>query len=205
MRGRNNRFIRNGAIVRGVSVEIEGDGNTITVASGAVLSKVRFRIWGSNHRVEIAEGCRIGDGSIIWMQHSNTMLRIGQNTTIESAGIALVEDGMSIDIGEDCMIAYGVDFRTSDSHSVIDLATGKRTNPPGPIVIGDHVWIARNAQICKGVRIAGNSVVASHALVTKDVGPNCIVGGFPARVISENSSWHRELLEPQQTITIQAK
>lgn len=186
-------------MVQRVSFEVDGDNNTIVIAPGAHVSNVKFRIWGNNHHVEICEGCHFNGGTI-WVQHSGTRLRIGRNTTIEFAEFALVEDGMSIEIGEDCMMAYDIDFRTSDSHSVIDLETGKRLNPPAPIVVGNHVWIARGAQIGKGVHIGSNSIIGGHSVVTKDVPANLAVAGIPARTIRENCSWHRELLGTDATI-----
>lgn len=54
-----------------------------------------------------------------------------------------------------------------------------------PIVIKDNCWICSGATITGGVTIGENSVVAAGAVVTKDVPPNCIVGGVPAKVIRE--------------------
>ena len=54
-----------------------------------------------------------------------------------------------------------------------------------PIVIGDSVWIGEYAAILKGVTIGTGAVVASHAVVTKDVPPYTVVAGNPARVVKE--------------------
>jgi acetyltransferase-like isoleucine patch superfamily enzyme len=52
-----------------------------------------------------------------------------------------------------------------------------------PVVIGRNVWIGTKARICKGVTIGDNSIVAAHAVVTKDVPPNTIAAGNPARIV----------------------
>ena len=52
-----------------------------------------------------------------------------------------------------------------------------------PIIIGENCWIGTNVRICKGVTIGDNSVVAACSVVTKDVPPNCIVAGNPAKVV----------------------
>jgi acetyltransferase-like isoleucine patch superfamily enzyme len=52
-----------------------------------------------------------------------------------------------------------------------------------PIVIERNVWIAAGATIIGGVKVGENSVVAAGSVVTKDVPPNALVGGNPARVI----------------------
>ncbi|WP_163498974.1 sugar O-acetyltransferase [Helicobacter suis] len=51
------------------------------------------------------------------------------------------------------------------------------------IVIKNRVWIGINAVVCPGVTIGENSVVAAGSVVTKDVPPNVIVGGNPAKII----------------------
>ena len=52
-----------------------------------------------------------------------------------------------------------------------------------PIVIKRNVWIGQYSRILKGVTIGENSIVASNSVVTKDVPPNCIVAGNPAKVV----------------------
>lgn len=53
----------------------------------------------------------------------------------------------------------------------------------GDIVIGNDVWIGYEAVIMAGVHIGNGAVIASWAVVTKDVPPYTIVGGTPAREI----------------------
>ena len=50
--------------------------------------------------------------------------------------------------------------------------------------IVDNVFIGLGAIIMPGVRIGSNSIVAAGSVVTKDVPPNSVVGGNPAKVIS---------------------
>ena len=53
-----------------------------------------------------------------------------------------------------------------------------------PVTIEDDVWIGDRATII-GVTIGRGAVVAAGAVVTKDVAPNTIVGGVPAKVIRQ--------------------
>jgi maltose O-acetyltransferase len=58
-----------------------------------------------------------------------------------------------------------------------------------PVVIGNDVWIGTGAVILKGVTVGDRSVIAARAVVTRDVRPDAVVAGNPARVVkylSEN-------------------
>ena len=53
----------------------------------------------------------------------------------------------------------------------------------GAINISDNVWIGEGAIILGGISIGKNSVIAANAVVTKNIPPNTVVGGVPARRI----------------------
>lgn len=66
-----------------------------------------------------------------------------------------------------------------------DIPTKEQDYMEAPIVIEDDVWIGAGTIILAGVTIGKGSVVASNAVVNKDVPPYSIVGGVPAKVIKE--------------------
>ena len=76
----------------------------------------------------------------------------------------------------------------SDWHTIYDI-TGECINPPEPIIIGDNVWLGINSIILKGVTRGDNAIVAAGSVVTKNVPPNSIVAGNPAKVIKTNIYW----------------
>ena len=51
------------------------------------------------------------------------------------------------------------------------------------VVIEDYVWLASRVTVLPGVHIGRGAVVASGAVVTKDVPPLAIVAGVPAKII----------------------
>lgn len=53
----------------------------------------------------------------------------------------------------------------------------------GEVRICNNVWIGDKATILAGVTIGNNVIVASNAVVTKDVPSNCIVAGVPANIV----------------------
>ena len=93
----------------------------------------------------------------------------------------------NIEIGEKTIIAENVSVSDSDVHEIIDGAAIK--NSTKPIKIGDHVWIGKNAIICKGINIGDNAVIAAGSVVTKDVPAHCLVAGNPAIIKKENINW----------------
>ena len=52
-----------------------------------------------------------------------------------------------------------------------------------PVTINDGAWICIGATILPGVTIGENAVVAAGAVVTKDVAPDTVVAGVPARFV----------------------
>ena len=90
-----------------------------------------------------------------------------------------------IEIGKGCAISDNVCIADSDSHCI----DGQKDKVMAPIVIGDHVWIGKNAIVLKGVTIGSGAVVGAGSVVTKDVPSNTVVAGNPARPIKEIESW----------------
>ncbi|MCO7630553.1 CatB-related O-acetyltransferase [Pseudomonas guariconensis] len=64
-----------------------------------------------------------------------------------------------------------------------DVNRVKRRTQKPPVVIGHDVWIGTNTIITRGVNVGTGAIVASGAVVTKDVPPYAIVGGVPAKII----------------------
>ncbi|MBM7565995.1 maltose acetyltransferase domain-containing protein [Paenibacillus sacheonensis] len=91
-------------------------------------------------------------------------------------------DVCAIRLGDNCFLGPGVHIYTAthplDAEERISGAEfGK------PVTIGSSVWIGGRAVINPGITIGNNAVIASGAVVTKDVPDNVVVGGNPAKVI----------------------
>ena len=98
--------------------------------------------------------------------------------------------GMFPPFHTDCGKNTVVGERVLIGHNVV-LATLNHMMDPkeragmtyAPIHIGKNVWIGANATVLPGVTIGDGAIVAAGAVVTKDVAPNTIVGGVPAKFI----------------------
>ncbi len=98
---------------------------------------------------------------------------VNQNCTFYDLG--------GLDIADDVMIGPNVSIITS-GHP-IEPSQRRAGVTAKPIAIERSVWIAAGATIIGGVTVGENSVVAAGSVVTRDVPPNTLVGGNPARVI----------------------
>lgn len=171
-------------------MEIHGRGNTIDIR-GKLSNNVRIVIQGNNHRLIIEENVVYSKG-IIWFEDNECEIFIGSKTTIGEADFSVAEHARRIYIGSDCMFSKGIKITTTDSHSIINLETGERTNLAKDVVIGNHVWLGQNVTINKGVEIGSNSIVAGHSVLTKSIPSNCIAAGVPARVVKVKVDWLRK-------------
>lgn len=166
-----------------------GKNNVLDIRS-RIPKDVRIVIYGNNHKLIIEEGVTFKKGQI-WFEDQNCEICIGEDTSIEDAHLAVAENGTRLLIGKDCLISSNVRIATTDSHSIIDVSTKKRTNQAKDITIGNHVWLGYNVSINKGVTIADNSVIAGHSVVTKSVRSNSIAAGIPAKEVKNDISWDR--------------
>lgn len=82
--------------------------------------------------------------------------------------------GIHIDQGT--LVAFGAVILTHDLSRVLHTDT----------YIGKNCFIGAHAIIMPGIHIGDGSIVATGSVVTRDVEPNCIVAGNPARVIKRD-------------------
>jgi acetyltransferase-like isoleucine patch superfamily enzyme len=75
-----------------------------------------------------------------------------------------------------------------------------------PVTIHDGAWIASDVTVLPGVTIGAGSVIASGSVVTRDVPPNSLAGGAPARVLrdlpDDASPWVREAAMKEAEVNV---
>jgi maltose O-acetyltransferase len=134
-------------------------------------------------------GFHIGRGTVMWDMPTITgsgnlyeRLHIGDYCWINIGGFFNL--GGTLTIGNRVSIGHQVMFLT-ETHELGDAE--RRSGPIHalPVTIGDGAWLGARATILPGVTIGAGSIVASGALVTKDVPPNVLVAGVPAKIIKE--------------------
>jgi len=167
--GNNHEIIGNNCHLHNSEILLQGEGHRLIIEKNVQLFNVRIIIKGKNNTVFIGKGTTFGGGDII---HG------GEN--------------LSIHFGENCLIANGVGFWSTDTHSIMIKGGGPEPlNKPSSIFIGNHVWIGKDATVLKGVRIGDDAVIGMKALVTKDIAPETINVGIPTHPVRKGVTWSR--------------
>jgi maltose O-acetyltransferase len=138
-----------------------------------------------------AIGFRIGRGTVFWgmprLTGSGdlyTRLTVGQGCWFNL--------GCHLDLEAPITIGDRVSF----GHEVLVMTSTHDVGPSGrragalrraPVTIGDGAWLGSRCTILPGLTIGRGAVVAAGALVTKDVLPDTLVAGVPARAVRELS------------------
>lgn len=125
----------------------------------------------------------IKSGARLCACNAQAQISIGENTTVGYHTYMFASE--KITIGGNCLIAPFVYLVDSDHSIAKDQLINQQTNQTAAIEIGNDVWIGTGAKILKGVRVGDGAVIAAGALVKDDVAPYAIVGGIPAKKISE--------------------
>lgn len=200
----------------------DDDGNEIVYEGAPLTEHISVKFYGKNNRLRIADNAKIvwlsvdfaGDGGEVTILPTSqpraglrlslrvgygSRIHIGENVGTTNQTFISAVEGASVDIGYDCMIATGVEIRTDDAHPIYGVRTGKRVNTTESIVIGDHVWLAKNAVVLGGVSIGSGSVIGFGSIVTRSVPNNCIAAGVPARVVKRHIAWERPVLRTRRS------
>lgn len=147
---------------------------------------------------KLDEGAMIN--SPFYMEFANH-LEMGVNSFINYECIML--NNAMVKLGDNVLVGPKVSFYTA-IHPIDAKQREQWLVYAKPITVEDNVWIGGSATILGGVTIGKNAIVGAGAVVTKDVEPNTIVVGNPARVLrkitAEDSKKYQEELAKQKDI-----
>ena len=107
-------------------------------------------------------------------------ITVGADTFINFGLVAL--DVAKISIGDDVQMGPNVQLLTP-THPIEPDLRRQKWEAAKPIVVGSNVWLGGGVIVLRGVTIGENSVVGAGAVVTRDLPPNVVAVGNPARVI----------------------
>jgi len=185
-----NQFVCKGAFLSRCKVTINGTGNKVLIDPGLTrLYNCDITVRGSDCEIVVGADSNLHETSL-YIEDDGGKISVGRHVTITGKTHIAVIEGATVSIGDDCLFSDNIQIRVGDSHSILDATTGKRINPSKDVTIGNHVWIGNTVSILKGAVISDNSVVGAHSVVTgKSFPSNCVIGGFPAKVLKESVTW----------------
>ncbi len=143
---------------------------------GDIIIHDRNRMYGKivskfNGKITLEENVKIGFGTVIGCVNSVT---IKKGTAIAHNVRIFDNNGHPLN-PEDRKIMYNSPWNSPYRTWKYSISA--------PIVIGENVWVGTGARINKGVTIGNNSIIASNAVVTKDVPENSVAAGNPAKIV----------------------
>lgn len=117
-------------------------------------------------------------------------IHVGQNCFVNYNSVFL--DVAPITLGDNVLVGPNVTLATPN-HPFIAEERAYTDYPNGcheleyaqPITVGDHCWLCAGVTVCGGVTIGAGSIIAAGAVVTRDIPPNSIAVGVPARVLRQ--------------------
>lgn len=107
-------------------------------------------------------------------------LRVGARVFANVGLVAL--DVAPITIGDDTQIGPNVQLLTP-THPIEPGPRRAKWEAAVPITIGENVWLGGGVIVLPGVTIGENTVVGAGAVVSRDLPPNVLAVGNPARVV----------------------
>lgn len=144
-----------------------------------LYGRIYFRAGGD---VEFGDGVSLV-GTLVPIEivsHEGSHISIGEHTFINYG--ASITAYREVRIGRHCLLGHHLRIIDRNEYG---LEQREIAPPAAPVLIEDHVWIGANVIILPGVRIGRNSAIGAGSVVTKDVPPNCLVVGNPARVLRQ--------------------
>lgn len=164
-------------------------GKNVVVGDGCILDARGD----SNRGIRLGDDVILGDRSSIRCKDGDILVgnnvAIGMNSNLNAVG------GNVLEIADEVMIGpYAYLGGVSYHYERLDIPISHQgQNPKGGIKVGYGVWIGARAVIMDGVTIGRDAIVATNAVVNKDVPEYAIVAGIPAKLIRSRKG---EVAEP---------
>jgi acetyltransferase-like isoleucine patch superfamily enzyme len=157
----------------------------------AIFGAARFWVEGT---------ATVGRHLVLLGEDAKVTIKVGPGATLTmgdhvcmNAG-ACIEAWHDVRVGSNVLMAPYVFVIDDDMH---DLEPGA-VRYKGPVIIGNNVWLGRNATVLPGATIGDGSAIGANSVVTGPIPPGTFAAGAPARVIRKldlADGWVRRLPE----------
>lgn len=201
--GKNNYLDIGVSNIYKSKIKIDGTQNRIFIGTDSDVTNSKFNIKGNNNRIIIGKHCFINELEIN-ICSNNSKIVMEDKFFLFGNSRFYISDYGDIIFGNDCMLSDNIEIRTTDSHSIIDLNTGKRNNFERSVTVGNHVWLGTGVMLLKGTRIADGCIIGAKSVLTgKDytVSNSCIAGN-PGRVVKSGVTWLMPRVNEEYTMEL---
>lgn len=141
-------------------------------------------IWTTGNLV-IGDNVCIRSGVQIYEKHGSAVT-IGNDVYLGHQSI--IDSICRVTIGERTMVGHRAIIIDADHrHDDPDVPVSQQGHKAAPVTIGKDVWLGAHVVVVKGVTIGDGAIVGANSVVTRDVAPNAIVAGNPAREIKRRN------------------
>jgi maltose O-acetyltransferase len=133
-------------------------------------------------KITIGNKCQIRNFTVIELGNGELVLNdysvIGYHSFLQVTG--------KIVIGKDTLLGPHCSYISSTHEIKPNVPISKIPLVRGFITIGTHVWVGANCTINHNVKIGDNSIIGANAFVNKEVPPNQVWAGVPAKYLKDN-------------------
>jgi acetyltransferase-like isoleucine patch superfamily enzyme len=193
-------FYRISGAIIGKNVELGIGSSIIPFGSGFKKIRIGDNVIIGDHvhilskNLVIGAGGQIKNNTQIWGQSGFTM---GKGSYIDEE--CHFDLRREITLGNEVVISGGCWFYTHMvSRSVLDGALSKF----GPIIIDNRTYLGANVFVLPDITIGRDVIVGARAVVTKNVSPDSVIVGNPAREIGKTSQKTKKLSREDKNIII---
>ena len=124
-----------------------------------------------------------GEEWAAWLKRRGILHAIGEHCSIQTN--VTFTDPAYTRLGHNVRLTGCTLFGHDGSVNMLNRAYGLKLDRVGKIDIRDNVFVGHGAILLPGVTVGPNAIVAAGSVVNRDVPPNSIVAGVPARVVGE--------------------
>ena len=128
----------------------------------------------------------------IWLEdYIKAGLKIGKNVSIQPGVIFDISHAWLIEIDDNVIIAPQTYILAHDTSTKRCCGMTRLAK----VYIGQNVFIGAGSFIMPGVTIAENSIIGANSVVTKNIPPNVVAVGNPAKIICSVEEYKNKVLE----------
>jgi len=139
--------------------------------------------------ISLGSGVFVGAGAWLAAQVGQSgaaefpVLRIGDG--VRMSGFCVLSAALEVVVEEQVLFARNV-YVADHAHAFERVGTpvmDQGLTKVAPVRIGRGAWLGQNVVVCPGVTIGEGAVIGANSVVNRDVPPNSLAVGAPARVL----------------------